>query len=88
MRNLGQEWGFELVTSAPKHQQGNGKSEAAVKIAKKLVKKADRSGQDLWYMLLYWRNTPNKIGSSPVQRLYSRRTRSGKPNSVSSLLKS
>ncbi|KMQ86691.1 hypothetical protein RF55_14270 [Lasius niger] len=86
MRNLGQEWGFELVTSAPKHQQGNGKSEAAVKIAKKLVKKAERSGQDLWYMLLHWRNTPNKVGSSPVQRLYSRRTRSGIPSSVSSLL--
>ncbi|RLU19993.1 hypothetical protein DMN91_008552 [Ooceraea biroi] len=85
MRSLGQEWGFELVTSAPNHQQGNGKAEAAVKIAKKLVKKSERSGQDLWYMLLHWRNTPNRIGFSPVQRLYSRGTRSGLPNAICSL---
>lgn len=40
MRNLGQDWDFELVTLTPKHQQGNGKSEASVKIIKKLIKKS------------------------------------------------
>ncbi|XP_043480505.1 uncharacterized protein K02A2.6-like [Leptopilina heterotoma] len=79
MKKLGEDWGFELVTSAPKHQRGNVKAEATVKIAKRLVKKADTSKEDLWYMLLHWRNTPNKIDSSPNQRIFSRRTHSGVP---------
>lgn len=79
MKDLAAKWGFEFVTSAPKHQRGNGKAESGVKIAKKLVKKAVLSGEDLWFMLLHWRNTPNKVGSSPNQRIFSRRTRSSIP---------
>ncbi|XP_055604604.1 uncharacterized protein K02A2.6-like [Uranotaenia lowii] len=63
-------WDFEHVTSSPHHQQANGKSEAAVKIAKRLIRKADETGADYWFALLHWRNIPNKIGSSPAARLF------------------
>ncbi|XP_055605136.1 uncharacterized protein K02A2.6-like [Uranotaenia lowii] len=79
------EWDFKHTTSAPNHQQANGKAEAAVKIAKHLLKKAESSGTDFWYALLHWRNIPNKIGSSPVQRLFSRNTKCGLPTSASKL---
>ncbi|XP_055604284.1 uncharacterized protein LOC129752535 [Uranotaenia lowii] len=85
MMKLAAEWNIELVTSAPYHQQANGKSEAAVKLAKRLLKKSNESGADFWYTLLHWRNIPNKIGSSPVARLFSRSTRCGVPSAVSNL---
>lgn len=80
-KRFAESWGFKHSISAPYHQQANGKSESAVKIAKLLMKKADESKQDFWRVLLQWRNTPNKIESSPVQRLLNRRTRSGIPMS-------
>ncbi|XP_055612508.1 uncharacterized protein K02A2.6-like [Uranotaenia lowii] len=86
MVQFSKEWDFELITSAPHHQQANGKSEAAVKIAKRLLKKAEETGTDYWYALLHWRNIPNKIGSSPASRLFSRSTRSGVPTSTAKLL--
>lgn len=47
-----------------------------MKIIKNLMKKAELSNPGFWFALLYWRNTtPNKMGSSPVQRLCSRQTR-------------
>ncbi|XP_058442935.1 uncharacterized protein K02A2.6-like [Malaya genurostris] len=73
------QWSFKHSVSAPYHQQANGKAESAVKIAKLLLKKANESKQDFWELLLQWRNTPNKIGSSPAQRLFNRRTRCGLP---------
>lgn len=79
------EWSFDHVTSSPYHQQANGKSEAAVKIAKRLMKKAEESGSDFWYVLLHWRNIPNRIGSSPAARLFSRSTRCGVPTSALNL---
>ncbi|XP_053698690.1 uncharacterized protein K02A2.6-like [Sabethes cyaneus] len=86
MVKFARDWDIELVTSAPHHQQANGKSEAAVKIAKRLITKADETNTDFWYALLHWRNIPNKIGSSPAARLFSRQTRCGVPTSVSNLL--
>lgn len=80
------DWDFELVSSAPHHQQANGKAEAAVKIAKHLMKKAEESGNDFWYALLHWRNIPNMIGSSPVARFFSRSTRCGVPTAAENLL--
>lgn len=74
-------WDFKHSVSAPFHQQANGKAESAVKIAKMLMKKAHESKQDFWKLLLQWRNTPNKVGCSPVQRLLSRRTRFDVPMS-------
>ncbi|XP_062703852.1 uncharacterized protein LOC134286278 [Aedes albopictus] len=74
-----QSWGIKHSVSAPYHQQANGKAESAVKITKTLLRKAHESKQDFWELLLQWRNTPNKTGSSPAQRLFSRRTRFGIP---------
>lgn len=78
-------WDIEHVSSSPHHQQGNGKAEAAVKIAKTLIKKAQDSHEDFWYSLLYFRNVTNKMGSTPVQRLFSRNTRCGIPTTVEKL---
>ncbi|XP_055623664.1 uncharacterized protein K02A2.6-like [Toxorhynchites rutilus septentrionalis] len=86
MTKFASDWDFELVTSAPHHQQANGKAESAVKIAKYLMKKADESGSDFWYTLLHWRNIPNNIGSSPAARLLSRTTRCGVPTAATKLL--
>ena len=74
------EWEFEHFTSSPYHSQSNGKAESAVKIAKTMLKKAKRSGRNIWKSLLDWRNTPTvSMGSSPVQWLMSRRTRHSLP---------
>ncbi|XP_039451539.1 uncharacterized protein K02A2.6-like [Culex pipiens pallens] len=81
MKEMAIKWNFKHSTSAPHHQQANGKAEAAVKIAKRLIQKAEETDQDVWYVLLHWRNIPNKIGSSPASRLFSRSTRCGVPAS-------
>ncbi|XP_058444113.1 uncharacterized protein LOC131425874 [Malaya genurostris] len=80
------EWDFEHVTSASHHQQCTGKAEAAVKIAKQLMKKAEESGNDFWFSLLHWRNIPNNIGSSPASRLLSRFTRCSVPTAATNLV--
>lgn len=68
--------------SSPYHSQSNGKAESAVKIAKSILTKAD----DPYMALLEWRNTPSSVvDCSPVQRLFSRRTRSLVPQSIRSL---
>lgn len=70
------EWEFSHITSSPYHSQANGKAESAVKIAKRLIKKASKGNQDLHLVILNWRNTPSEgVNLSPVQKLQSRRTR-------------
>ena len=74
--NFAREWEFTHITSSPYHSQANGKAESAVKIAKRLIKKAKGDNQDMHLVILNWRNTPSEgINSSPVQKLQSRRTR-------------
>ena len=85
MKTFAKEWSFEHEKSAPNHQQANGKAEAAVKIAKGLVKKAEEDGKDFEFAMLHWRNTPNKMNSSPNQRLMSRNTRTSIPTAVENL---
>lgn len=70
-----EQWEFKHSMSAPYHQQGNGKAEAAVKIVKKLLKKSLDTKSDFWQSLQQWRNVPNSCGSSPAQRVFCRRTR-------------
>jgi len=68
---------FEHRTSSPRHHQANGKSERAVKEAKKILAKCKRSGSDTFLALLDRRNTPpTGIQISFAQRLLNRRTRS------------
>ena len=80
------EWEFKHVTSSPGHAKSNGKAESAVKVAKKIFKKAYRDNKDPWLALLDQRNTPTQgVNSSPVQRLMSRRTRTLLPVSANLL---
>ena len=70
------QWGFEHRTASPRHQQTNGKAEAAVKQAKRLSRKAKETKGDLHLALLAMRNTPTEsMGTSPAQRLLGRRCR-------------
>ena len=69
-------WEFKHITSSPSFPQSNGKVERAVKTAKGLMQKAKKAGSDPYLALLDFRNTPTQvIGSSPVQLLMSRRTK-------------
>ena len=80
-------WEFNHTTMSPYHSQGNGKVESAVKIAKKLMSKAEADHQDLQLTLLDWRNTPSGNSQySPIQMLHSRRTRTLLPTAESLLL--
>uniref|UniRef100_A0A8C5QG74 Gypsy retrotransposon integrase-like protein 1 n=1 Tax=Leptobrachium leishanense TaxID=445787 RepID=A0A8C5QG74_9ANUR len=73
-------WGFEHVTSSPRHPQANGKAESAVKIVKNICKKAKYDGTDPWKAILHWRNTPSEgMDSSPAQRLMSKRLKTSLP---------
>ena len=75
-------WGFQHTLSSPYNSQSNGKAESAVKIAKRLMKRST----DPYLALLEWRNTPTiGMGSSPAQRLLSRRTRGTVPIASSKL---
>ena len=68
------QWGFEHQPSSPGHQQANGKAEAAVKQAKKIMRKAKETGGDIYLSVLAMRNTPTEsMESSPAQRLLGRR---------------
>ena len=69
-------WDIEHSVTSPYNSKANGKVEAAVKSAKRLLRKTAKAGDDFYLGLLAERNTPSQgIGSSPVQRLMNRRTR-------------
>jgi len=85
-KEFSQKWGFTHVTSAPGNSRANGAAEAAVKIAKRVMKRSVRAGEDPYLGLLNQRNTPTEsVGSSPVQRLFGRRTKSDIPMTQSLL---
>ena len=76
-----------MVTS-PYNSKANGQVEAAVKSAKKLLRKTAKGGNDFYLRLLVIRNTQSQgIGSSPAQRHMNRRTRTLLPT-TSTLLES
>ena len=76
-------WHFIHITSSPYHSQSNGKAEAAVKIAKSLLRKEDG---DTFLAMLNWRNTPTEASEySPSQKLHSRRTRTLLPTKAALL---
>lgn len=82
-KNFANQYGFEHITSSPGYPQSNGKAESAVKTAKNLIKKAIASKSDPHLALLDWRNTPSEeLKTSPVQRLFGRRTKTLLPTSA------
>ena len=75
-QKLTKEWDIEHMVTSPYNSKANGKVEAAVKSAKKLLRKTAKGGDDFYLGLLAERNIPSQgVGSSPVQRLMNRRTR-------------
>ncbi len=77
-KDFARTYNFNHTTSSPYHPQGNGRAEAAVKVAKTLLKKAT----DFQAALLNYRNTPQQGHTySPAQRMLSRRTRTLLPTS-------
>lgn len=81
------DWDIEHRTTSPKHSQSNGMAESAVKMAKRLVRKAVDSNKDPYFAILDYRNTPTQgTDFSPAQRNLGRRTRTLLPTS-SNLLK-
>ena len=75
-KRFAREWDFEHVTSSPHHQNTNGKAEAAVKMAKRTMRKCKEGNGDIYKAFLELRNTPSQgVESSPAQRLLGRRTR-------------
>ncbi|XP_046573846.1 uncharacterized protein K02A2.6-like [Haliotis rubra] len=76
------EYEFDHITSSPRYPQSNGKVESAVKIVKRLMSKSQHAQSDHFLALLDLRNVPTDgVGSSPVQRLFGRRTRTKLPTS-------
>ena len=71
---------IQHVTSSPEFPQSNGKAESAVKVAKGLIRKSKKAGQDFYMNLLVWRNTPTvSMDSTPAQRMFGRRMRTNIP---------
>ena len=70
-------WKISHETISPGNSQDNGAAEAAVKIAKKMMKRSALAKEDPYLALLNIRNTPTEgLSASPVQRSLGRRTRS------------
>ena len=68
------------MTSSPGHSQSNGAAEAAVKVAKNMMKKCLHAKEDPYLGLLNLRNTPEEgMTSSPAQRIMGRRTKTALP---------
>ena len=85
-RKFTESWGIEHTTTSPHHSQANGKCEAAVKVAKRMLRKTTKSGEDQYLALLNIRNVPTQgVDSSPAQRLFGRRTRTLLPTTQSLL---
>ncbi len=82
-RRFSENYEFEHVTSSPRYPQSNGRVENAVKTAKRLLTKSLHSKGDPYMSLLDWRNVPTEgIGTSPVQRLFGRRTKTKLPTTA------
>jgi hypothetical protein len=80
-------WDIKHTPASPHYPQSNGKAESAVKAAKTLLRKTERSKEDPFLALLNIRNTPQQgIEISPAQRSLGRRTKTLLPTS-SRLLK-
>ena len=73
-------WGFHHVTSSPGNHRANGAAEAAVKTVKRLFKRCKAAGEDPFLGILNQRNTPTEgTDTSPVQKMFGRRTRTTIP---------
>ena len=78
------EWGISHQRSSPGNSKANGAAEAAVKTAKRMMKKCHAGKEDPYLGLLNLRNTPTEgLQFSPAQRLLGRKTNTIIPSSMS-----
>ena len=85
-RQFASTWEFDHQPISPGNSKANGAAEAAVKDAKKMMKRCIAEKTDPYLGLLNVRNTPTEgINTSPVQRLFGRRTKTVTPTSASRL---
>lgn len=74
-KNFASKYDFKHITSSPYFAQSNGCIEAAVKIAKNLLKK----NKEIDLALLSYRSTPLECGYSPAELLMGRKVRTNLP---------
>jgi len=74
-REFGRSYGFTHITSSPRHPQGNGEAERAVRTIKEILKKND----DQYLALLTHHTTPLANGLSPSELLMGRKLRTTLP---------
>ena len=80
--NFAENYGFKHTLTSPYHHQSNGIAEFAVKLAKKVVRVAEATKRDPYFILRDCRNTPQKgLDTSPAQRVMNRRTKTTMPTS-------
>jgi len=80
------DWGFVHEPICPGNSKANGAAEATVKVAKNLLRKCVRAGEDPYLGLLNLRNTPTEgLHVSPSQMLFGRRTKTIIPTNVDRL---
>ena len=85
-KKFSKHFGFKHTTVSPRYPQANGLAEKAVQIAKNLLTKAKKSGEDPCLVMLDYRNTPrDDVLGSPVQRCMNRRTRTRFPTTTALL---
>ena len=70
-----QKWDFKHTTSSPRYPQSNGFAEKMVGTTKKILQKAEDSGQDPYLAMLNWRTTPSSDMPSPAEILMGRKPR-------------
>lgn len=75
-KNFSRDWGFSISTSSPHFHQANGKAEAAVKVAKRLL---NANPSNIQQALLAYRNTPLENGFSPAEMVFGRALRDNVP---------
>ena len=74
-------WCIEQTTTSLHRSKANGKVESTVKVAKRVLRKTNKSGEDQYLALLNIRNVPTQgVDSSPTQRLMGRRARTLLPS--------
>ena len=79
-------WSFQHKITSPGNSKGNGRAEAAVKVAKTMMRKAYAAREDPYLGLLNIRNTPTEgLDTSPAQRMFNRRTKTALPTLSSRL---
>ena len=70
------QWSFKHEVTSPGNSKANGAAEAAVKVAKNMMRRCNLNHEDPYLGLLNLRNTPTEgWQTSPAQRLFGRRTK-------------